>query len=72
VNEAVGQRCNQTVDDLKEQAREKNLSVDVQRQSDTQILARNVDPATSGTFRDIVALQFPDYTMAPAAGEPNA
>jgi preprotein translocase subunit SecD len=72
VNEAVGQRCDQTVDDLKKQMREKNVSADVERESDTQILARHVDLATSGTFRDIVSTQFPDWTIAPAAGEPNA
>jgi preprotein translocase subunit SecD len=72
VNEAIGQRCDQAIDDLRKQLREKNVNVgDVQRMSDTQILMRNVDPATSGTFRDIVTTQFPDWTMAPAAGEPN-
>jgi preprotein translocase subunit SecD len=73
VSEAIGQRCDQAIDDLRKQLHEKNVNVgDVQRVSDTQILVRNVDPATSGTFRDIVTTQFPDWTMAPAAGEPNA
>lgn len=73
VSEAIGQRCDQAIDDLRKQLHEKNVNVgDVERVSDTQILVRNVDPATSGTFRDIVTTQFPDWTMAPAAGEPNA
>ena len=73
VSEAIGQRCDQAIDDLRKQLHEKNVNVgDVQRVSDTQILVRNVDPTTSGTFRDIVTTQFPDWTMAPAAGEPNA
>ena len=38
---------------------------------DTHILVRNVDPATSGTFRDLVNDQFTDWTITPAAGENN-
>ncbi len=72
VNEAIGQRCDQAIDDLRKQLHEKNINVgDVQRVSDTQILVTNVDPATSGSFRDIVTTQFPDWSMAPAAGQPN-
>ena len=73
VNEAIGQRCDQAVDDLRKQLHEKNVNVgDVQRMSDTQILAPNVDPATSGTFRDVVSTQFSEWSMAPAAGQQNA
>lgn len=72
VNEAIGQRCDQAVDDLRKQLHEKNVGVgDVQRESDTQILVPNVDPATSGTFRDIVSTQFQDWSLAPAAGQQN-
>jgi preprotein translocase subunit SecD len=72
LNETIGQRCDQAIDDLKKQLHEKNVVVgDVQRLSDTQILVRGVDPTTSGTFRDIVTQQFTDWTMAPAAGEAN-
>ena len=47
--EAIGQRCDQAIDDLKKQLHEKNVVVgDVQRLSDTQILVRGVDPTTSG------------------------
>jgi preprotein translocase subunit SecD len=72
VTEAIGQRCDQAIDELRKQLHEKNVVVsDVQRLSDTQILVRGVDPTTSGTFRDIVTQQFTDWTMAPAAGEAN-
>lgn len=72
VTEAIGQRCDQAIDELRKQLHEKNVVVgDVQRLSDTQILVRGVDLTTSGTFRDIVTQQFADWTMAPAAGEAN-
>ncbi len=72
VNEAIGQRCDQAVDDLSKQIHDKNVTVgEISRVDDTHILVRNVDPNTSGTFRDIVATQFTDWAMAPAAGEVN-
>jgi preprotein translocase subunit SecD len=72
VNEAIGQRCDQAVDVLRKQLHEKEVIVgDVQRVSDTQILVPDVDPATSGTFRDIVTAQFPDWSMASATGHQN-
>jgi preprotein translocase subunit SecD len=72
VNEAIGQRCDEAESDLRKQLHEKNVNVgDMRRLSDTQILVANVDPATSGTFRDIVTTQFQDWTLAPAAGEVN-
>ncbi|HXW57027.1 MAG TPA: protein translocase subunit SecD [Candidatus Cybelea sp.] len=72
VNEAIGQRCDEAESDLRKQLHEKNVNVgDLRRLSDTEILVTNVDPATSGTFRDIVTTQFQDWTLAPAAGEAN-
>jgi preprotein translocase subunit SecD len=72
VQEAIRQRSYQAIDDLKKQLHTKNVNVgDVQSVSDTQILVKNVDPATSGTFRDVVTTQFQDWSMAPAAGQPN-
>src|ERR1700683_3609932 len=54
VDEAVGQRCDQAVDDLRKQIHEKKVPVGkMAREDSTHTLARNVDPATSGTFRDI-------------------
>lgn len=72
VDEAIGLRCDQAVDDLNKQVHDKNINVgEIRRLSNTQILVRNVDPSTSGAFRDLVANQFPDWAMTPAAGEQN-
>jgi preprotein translocase subunit SecD len=72
VADAIRQRTFQTIDDLKKQLRSKNVNIgDVQIVGDTQILVKNVDPATSGTFRDVVTTQFQDWGVAPAAGQPN-
>ncbi|HTZ72572.1 MAG TPA: protein translocase subunit SecD [Candidatus Aquilonibacter sp.] len=72
VEEAVGLRCDQAIDDLTRQIHDKNILVgEIRRLSDTQILVRNVDPSTSGAFRDLVSTQFTDWSLAPAAGEQN-
>jgi preprotein translocase subunit SecD len=70
VDEAIGQRCDETVDALTKELHDKNVSFgEIRRVDDTHILVRNVDSATSGTFRDIITNQLLDWTMAPAAGE---
>src|SRR6202030_4540634 len=72
VDEAIGQRCDQTVDLLNKQLHEKNINVgEIRRVSDTQILVFNVAPATSAAFRDLVTNQFPEWSFAPAAGQVN-
>jgi preprotein translocase subunit SecD len=72
VDEAIGQRCDQAVDELTKQLHQKNILFgEIRRVDDTHILVRNVDPATSANFRDLVTTQFPDWTLAPAAGETN-
>jgi preprotein translocase subunit SecD len=72
VDEAIGQRCDQAVDQVTKQLHEKNITVgEIRRVDDTHILVRNVDPNTSGAFRDLVSTQFTDWAMAPAAGEDN-
>jgi preprotein translocase subunit SecD len=72
VPEAIKQRTYEAIDDLKKQLRSKGVGFgDVQFVGTTQILVKNVDLATSGTFRDIVTTQFTDWSMAPAAGQPN-
>jgi preprotein translocase subunit SecD len=72
LEEAISQRCDEAVDQLKMQLHDKGISFgEIRRVDDTHILVRNVDPATSGNFRDLVANQFTDWTMAPAAGETN-
>jgi preprotein translocase subunit SecD len=70
VEEAIGQRCDQAVDQLTKQLHEKNIVVgEIRRQDDTHILIRDVDPSTSANFRDLVNTQFPEWTMTPAPGE---
>ena len=72
VDEAIGQRCDETIDAMTKQLHEKNVNVgEIRRVDDTHILVRGVDPATSGTFRDTVSTQFQDWTMSPAPGEQN-
>jgi preprotein translocase subunit SecD len=72
VDEAIGQRCDQAVDQLTKQLREKNVIVgDIRRLDDTHIQVDNVDPATSSNFRDIVTNQFSDWSISPAAGVVN-
>ena len=72
VDEAIGQRCDETIDALTKALHDKNvLFGEIRRVDDTHILVRNIDPSTSGTFRDIVTNQFIDWTLAPATGEQN-
>lgn len=72
VPEAIKQRTYEAIDDLKKQLRSKSVTFgDVQFVNSTQILVKNVDPATSGTFRDIVTTQFTDWSVEPAAGQLN-
>lgn len=54
VDEAIGQRCDQAIDDLRKALHEKNVIVgDIQRLSDTQILVKDVNPITSGSFETL-------------------
>ena len=72
VDEAIGQRCDQAVDQLAKQLREKNVNVgDIRRLDDTHIQVNNVEPSTSGTFRDIVTNHCADWNISPAAGVVN-
>jgi preprotein translocase subunit SecD len=72
VEEAIGQRCDQTVDQLTTQLHGNNLGFgEIRRVDDTHVEVRDVAPATSGSFRDLINNQFTDWAMAPAAGEAN-
>ena len=72
INEAIGQRCDQAIDELTRQLHAKNIGFgEIRRVDDTHILVREVAPATSAGFRDIVSSQFPDWNGSPAAGEEN-
>jgi len=72
VDEAIGQRCDETIDALTKQLHEKNvLFGEMRRVDDTHILVRGLDPASSSSFRDIVNNQFLDWGISPAPGEQN-
>ena len=72
VDEAIGLRCDQAVDDINKQVHDKNIVVgEIRRLSNTQILVRNVDNNSVNSFKDLISSQFPDWTVAPAAGEQN-
>jgi preprotein translocase subunit SecD len=72
VDEAIGQRCDQTVDLLVKTLHEKNVTVgDVRRVDDTHIEVSNVDPNSAGNFRDIVSTQFQDWISSAAPGAQN-
>jgi len=72
VEEVVGQRCDQAIDQISKQLHDKNIGFgEIRRVDDTHILVRDVSPATSADFRDLVNNQFPDWVLAPAAGETN-
>ena len=72
VDEAIGQRCDQAVDEITKQLHQKNILFgEIRRVDNTHIQVLNVDPATSANFRDLVTTQFPDWTLAPFPGETN-
>jgi len=70
LEEAIAQHCDETVDELKNQLRTKNIGVgEIREVNDTQILVRNVESTSAGAFRDLITSQFTDWTIGPAAGE---
>jgi preprotein translocase subunit SecD len=70
VDEAIGQRCDEAIDELTKQLHTKNIGFgEIRRVDNTHILVRNLNPATSGSFSDLINSQFTDWSMAPAAGE---
>lgn len=75
VNKAIGQRCDEAVDDLTKQIQAKNVlspTGEINRVDDTHIMVRNINPDAYNTFQDIVSNQFPDWSVAPAAGAANS
>ncbi len=72
VQEAVGQHCDQTVDQLTQQLHQKNLTFgEIRRLDDTHILLREVAADQSAMLHDLVRDQFTDWDLQPAAGEVN-
>src|SRR6185437_2066041 len=72
VQQAVGQRTDEAEDDLKKSIHDKDIKVgEIERVDDTHILVKNVDPASSGGFHDLVVNQMQDWAVSPAAGQMN-
>ena len=72
VQEAVANHTDQTISALEDQIKKQNVTTGaLRRVNDTQILVPDVAPASSGTLQALVQNQLPDWTMAPAAGQPN-
>jgi preprotein translocase subunit SecD len=75
VEKAIGQRCDEAVDDLSKQLQSKNVlspTGEINRVDDTHILVRNINPDRYSTFQDIINNQFGDWSVAPAAGAQNS
>src|SRR6202167_2520409 len=72
IQEAIGQRCDQAIDQLTKELHDKNVNFgEIRRVDDTHILVRDVDPSTSASSRDLIPNHFTDWSIAPAAGENN-
>jgi preprotein translocase subunit SecD len=70
IDEAIGFRCDQAVDQLTRQVRDKNISVGEIRRVDNQhILVRDIAPGSASAFSDLINAQFSEWNLAPAAGE---
>ncbi len=75
VDKAIGQRCDEAVDDLSKQLQSKNVlspTGEIRRVDDTHISIRNINPDSYSAFQDIVNNQFGDWSVAPAAGAQNS
>ncbi|MFZ0639749.1 MAG: protein translocase subunit SecD [Candidatus Acidiferrales bacterium] len=72
VQEAVATHTDQTFDALQDQLHKQNITTgEVRELNSTQILIRNVAPASTGSLQALVQNQFPDFTISQAAGEQN-
>lgn len=72
---AVGQRCDEAVDDLSKQLQSKNVlspTGEIRRVDDTHVSVSNINADSYSTFQDIVNNQFGDWSVAPAAGAQNS
>ena len=72
VQEAVANHRDQAIDALNDQLHKQNIVTgEIREVSDTQILIRNVAPASTGALQALVQNQFPEWTLSQAAGEQN-
>ena len=64
IDEAIGFRCDQAVDQLSKQTRDKNIVVGEIRRVDNQhILVRDVAPASVNSFKDLISNQFQEWNL---------
>lgn len=72
VQEAVATHRDQAIDALNDQLHKQNIVTgEIREVSDTQILIRDVAPASTGALQALVQNQFPEWTLSQAAGEQN-
>ena len=72
VQEAIANHRDQAIDALNDQLHKQNIAVgEIREVSDTQVLIRNVAPASTGALQALVQNQFPEWTLSQAAGEQN-
>src|ERR1035437_3870361 len=72
VQEAISQEPDQTLDHLKTTLRDKSIRYDeIRKMTDTQILVHNIATEQAGTARNLISDQYPDWSIAPAPGEPS-
>src|SRR5271169_1239743 len=70
VQEAVGMRCDQSIDHLNQLLHDKNIGFgEIRRVDDTHILIRNLAADQASAIRDLVRDQLPDWDITTAAGE---
>jgi preprotein translocase subunit SecD len=70
IDEAIGFRCDQAVDQLSKQTRDKNIIVGETRRVDNEhILVRDVAPSSVSALKDLVNSEFQEWNLTPAAGE---
>jgi preprotein translocase subunit SecD len=70
VQEAISLHCDQSVDLLTRQLRDRNINFEeIRREDDTHIKIRNVAPEQATAFLDLLRDTFPEWDAAPAAGE---
>ncbi|MGH9678397.1 MAG: protein translocase subunit SecD, partial [Candidatus Acidiferrales bacterium] len=72
VQEAISQETDQALDHITTTLRDKSIKYDeIRKVSDTQILVHNIASDQAGTARNLIADQYPDWTISPAPGEPS-
>jgi preprotein translocase subunit SecD len=70
LDEAIAQYRDQSVDLIKQQARDKNIAIgEVSSPDSTHIIIHDVNPNASSSLRDIITNQLSDWVVSAAPGE---